>query len=211
MTDQEKSGYYQAIAREFLRRRGAPFFLSPRDLAVVAGWEKHGVPLEVVLEGIGRAFDGIRDRARGTKGLSLSFCETQVRRALAQHADRAAGRRTKAAAPRSEKAARARREVQAYLRTLSAEDRELRSLFEGALGLLEEPSPDEESLEKIDGDVDEILWGRTSRTERDGLARRTAGEFPGKSRAEIAIEVRTRLVKSAREEHKIPCVSLFYY
>jgi hypothetical protein len=210
MTDQGQSGYYQAIARDFLRRRGAPFFLSPRDLAVIDGWEKNSVPLHVVLEGLGRAFDGIRDRARGTKGISLSFCEAHVRRALAQHTDRAAGRR-RATAPRATKVAKARREVEACLRSLAPDDRRLRALFEAAAGLLASEVPDEEALEKIDDGVDGSLWGRTSRAEREGLARRTAGELPGKGPAEIAAAARTRLVKSAREKLKIPYVSLFYY
>jgi hypothetical protein len=210
MADQEQSGYYQAIAREFLRRRGAPFFLSPRDLAVIEGWEKNNVPLHVVLEGVGRAFDGIRDRARGTKGISLSFCEPHVRRELAQHRDRAAGRR-RTSAPRTAKVARVRGEIEACLRSLAADDRRLRSLFEEAAGLLVREVPDEEALEKIDDGVDGILWGRTSRAERDGLAGRTAREFPGKGPAEIAAAVRTRAVKSAREKLKIPYVSLFYY
>ncbi|MGA2361989.1 MAG: hypothetical protein ABSG73_05965 [Candidatus Aminicenantales bacterium] len=210
MTDQEQSGYYQAIAREFLRRRGAPFFLSPRDLAVIDGWEKNSVPLHVVLEGVGRAFDGIRDRARGTKGISVSFCEPHVGRALAQHTDRAAGRR-RTTAPRAAKVARARGQVEAYLHRPAADDRRLRSLFEEAAGLLAREVPDEEALEKIDDGVGAVLWSRTSRTERDGLARRTAKEFPGKGPAEIAAAVRTRSVKSAREKLKIPYVSLFYY
>jgi hypothetical protein len=210
MTEQAQSEYYQAIAREFLSRRGAPFFLSPRDLAVIAGWEKNGVPLPVVLEGIGRAFDGLRDRARGTKGLSLSFCETQVRRALGQHADRGAGRR-RAAAPRAKKVARALGEVEAFLRNAAADDRELRSLFEKAAGLLSQPSPDEEALERIDSNVDEWLWARTSRAEREGQERRTAGELPEKGPGEVGAAARTRLVKSAREKHEIPYVSLFYY
>jgi hypothetical protein len=210
MADEAQSGYYQAIAREFLRRRGAPFFLSPLDLGIIAGWEKKGVPLQVVLEGIGRAFDGLRDRSRGTKGLSLSFCDAQVQKALAQHADRRAGRR-KLAAPRSEKVIRARKETESCLRSLPAGDGELRSLYETASRLLAESSPDEETLEKIDSGVDEILWSRVSRPEREELRRRMAKESPGADPAETAAAVRTRLVRASRQKHKISYVSLFYY
>jgi len=86
-----QSGYYQTIAREFLRRRGAPLLLSPRDQAVIAAWEEKRVPLDVVLEGIGRTFDGLRIKGRGSRGVSLLFCERQVEAALAQHRDRSAG------------------------------------------------------------------------------------------------------------------------
>jgi len=210
MTDQAKSGYYQAIAREFLSRRGAPFFLSPRDLDVIAGWEENGVPLPVVFEGIYRAFEGCRGRSRGTKGLSLSFCEAHVRRAMAQHADRGAGRR-RAAVPRAKKIAKALGEVETFLRNHAGDDRELSSLFEEAAVLLSGNALDEEALERIDHTVDELLWGRASRTDREGQERRTAGELAGKGPGAAAAVARTRLVKSVREKGKIPYASLFYY
>jgi hypothetical protein len=210
MSDQAQSGYYQTIAREFLRRRGAPFFLSPRDLAVVHGWEKDRIPLQVVLEGIGRVFDGLRAHARGTKGLSLASCEAQVRKALAQHTDRGAGRR-RAPAPRARKAAKASEEIEACLKGLPADERNLRPLLRDAAGLLAGEAPDDEALEKIDEAVDGVLWSRTSRAERERIERRTVREFPGRGAGEIAAAARTRLIKSAREEHKIPYVSLCYY
>ena len=210
MTEQAQNEYYQAIAREFLRRRGAPFLLSPRDVAVIAEWEKDGVPLEVVMEGIGRAFDGIRDRSRGTKGRSLSFCDSQVRKALAQHADRAAGRR-KPGVPRSAKVDKALKEIARCLRSLPSGDRELRPLFEAASGLLAQAAPDEEALEKIDDLVDAVLWSRASASERDALKRQMAGDLAGLDSGEVETAVRTRLIKSSRQKQKVPYVSLFYY
>jgi hypothetical protein len=198
MKEEGQSGYFQAIAREFLRRRGAPFMLSPRDLDVIADWEKKQVPLDVVLEGIGRAFDGLRDRSRGTKGLPLSFCESQVSKALAQQRDRHAGRR-KAAVPRAGKAEKARRAVEAFLTGLRPEDADLRSLFEAASGALSGPSPDEDALERIDEDVNEALW------------RRAARERPGTARDGADVAARTALLKALRIGRKIPYVSLYYY
>jgi len=210
MANQRQNEYYQAIAREFLRRRGAPFFLSPRDLAVIAGWEGQRIPLHVALEGIGRAFDGRRDRSRGTKGLALSFCDSQVQKALSQDTDRRAGRR-KALAPRSEKVGRALKESERFLGSPAAGDREIRALFEASSHLLSQASPDEEALGKIDDDINEILWRRVSQTDRDRLKREMTGEFSGMSRGEIEAAVRTRLVKAARQKDKIPYASLFYY
>ncbi len=191
MTDEPQSGYYQTIAREFLRRRGAPFFLSPRDLAVIAGWESDRIPLRVVLEGVGRAFDILRVRAHGTRGLPLAFCDAQVRKAMAQHADRGAGRRRSAAAPRSEKAARACCEVERSLRALAADESELRGLLEKAAGLLAAEPADEAALETVDEAVDELLWRRAGRV-RAGAAR-------------------TLSVKNERRKLRVPYVSLFYY
>jgi hypothetical protein len=211
MADQAQSGYYQAIAREFLRRRGAPFFLSPKDLAVISGWEEEGVPLDAVLEGIGRAFEAGRGPSRGRAPSTLARCQAQVRKAMAQHVDRGAGSRRKEARPRSEKAARARAEAQAWLGRMGAKDDTLEPLLRAALDLLGRPSPDEAALERIDEGVDQALWDRASRDEREALRRKMARELAGKSGPEAEAAVRTRFVKAAREAGKVPYVSLFYY
>jgi hypothetical protein len=211
MTDQGQSEYYQAIARDFLRRRGAPFFLSPRDVAVIAAWETDRVPLDVVLEGIARAFDSRRDRTHGTKGLPLSFCDAQVRRAMAQHTDRDAGQKRTAAAPRSEKAAQARKEVERCLSGIAEVDADLRPLLETASRLLAEEPPDEEALERVDETVDEALWRLAPRPGRGRAKRETAGGPAAAGGAEIEATARTRLVKDERRKRKIPYVSLYYY
>lgn len=210
MKEEGQSGYYQTIAREFLRRRGAPFLLSPRDLEVIADWEKRRIPLDVVLDGIGRAFDGIRNKSRGTRGRPLSSCENQVSRALAQHRDRHAGRR-KPAAPRSGKKEKALREVEAFLSNLRPEERDLRSLFETASAVLSRPAPDEEALERIDEDVNEILWNGSAVSERPEPPRRAMRELRGRSSEETAATARTAFLKSLRVQRKIPYVSLYYY
>jgi hypothetical protein len=210
MKDQGQSEYYRAIARAFLLRRGAPLLLSPRDLAVIAGWENDRIPLSVVLEGIARAFDRLRGKGRGTRGLSLAVCDADVRKAMAQHADRKAGRPRPAMAPRSEKAARARREADRCLCGLD-EDAGVRTHLETASRLLAREPIDEEALERIDEAVDELLWGRAARADRDRWARETAREFTGRSAAEIEAGARTRFIKDERRRRGIPYVSLFYY
>jgi hypothetical protein len=211
MTGEGESEYYQAIARKFLGLRGAPFFLSPRDLEVIADWEKRRIPLGVVLEGVERAFDGLRDRSRGTRGLSLSFCEAQVVKAMSQHRDRDAGRRSTASPPRSAKKDKVRRELAACLSRLPGEDRDLPPLLEAASAILAQPSPDEDDLERIDGDIDDILWGRSPTSEREEFRVRMQGEFPDRPREEIAAAARTALLRSVRKRWKIPYVSLYYY
>lgn len=54
------SKYFQSIALHFFKHRGAPFFLSSKELDYIAGWEKMGIPLHVVLEGIERSFESYR-------------------------------------------------------------------------------------------------------------------------------------------------------
>lgn len=208
--DSGQSEYYRTIAREFLKRRGAPFFLSPRDMAAIAGWEASGVPLETVLEGIARTFDGIMERARGTRGLSLALCEREVGRALQQHRDRSAGRR-KADAPRPGKREQARREVERALRDLSRNDADLSRLFEAALEAISAENPDEEVLEKIEASVERLLYDRASPEEKARSVREARKELPGGGLEEVESASRTRVVKTMRKKGKIPYVSLFYY
>lgn len=208
--DNGQSRYYQTIAREFLERRGAPFLLSPRDQAVIAAWEEKRIPLDVALEGIGRAFDGFKTRARGTRGVSLAYCERQVEAALAQYWDRSAGRR-RAAGPRPEKKEKARKEVEKARRSLTLDDEEVARLLDAALALLAEREPDEAALERIDAEVDEIFWSRATEAERSASAAEARKEIRGRRSAGLEAAIRRKIVKAARAGRRIPRVSLYYY
>ena len=210
MSGEAQSEYYQAVAKEFLRRRGAPFFLSPRDLALIAVWEKKSVPLDIILEGIGRAFDDRRRRTRGTKGLGLGFCEVQVDRAFAQYRDRKAGGR-RAAPQQPDKRAGVRREIEKYLGSVPGVNDVPAALLAEAMRILSVPVLDEEALERIDDEVDASLLGGTPQEEKDRARRQALRDFPGRSPDEVDAAVRTRLVKAARDKFRIPYVSLFYY
>jgi len=48
--------YVGTVADYFVKQRGRGSMLSPADLAIVAAWERDGVPLNVVLRGIAAAF-----------------------------------------------------------------------------------------------------------------------------------------------------------
>jgi hypothetical protein len=206
-----QSGYYQTIAREFLRRRGAPLLLSPKDQAVIAAWEEKRVPLDVVLEGIGRTFDGLRVKGRGTRGLSLAFCERQVEGALAQCRDRSAGRKSSLPPPRPGKGEKARREVEKGRRGLPPGDNEVARLLDAALAALAVPEPDEAALERIDAEIEQVLWNRAPEAERRAAEAEVRKELRGRRSAGLEAAVRRKVVKTARDVRKIPHVSLFYY
>ncbi|HPW17203.1 MAG TPA: hypothetical protein PLP83_02350 [Candidatus Aminicenantes bacterium] len=195
--DKDRRGYYQAIARAFLERRGAPFLLSPRDQALIASWEARRIPLRVVLEGIGRTFDGLRSRGRSARGVPLGRCEKQVDEAFAQHRDRGAGGRGPAAAAgRPDKAARVRREIEKALEGPAGEDAEVAVLLRRALDVLGAGRPDEAALERTEEDIEELLWVRAAAAEgaaaEDAAGRRLA-------------------VRAARAALRVPHVSLFYH
>ena len=208
--DNGQSGYYRTIAREFLGRRGAPLLLSPRDQAVIAAWEEKRVPLDVVLEGIGRTFDALRAKGRAARGVSLAFCERQVEAALAQHRDRSAGRRG-AAASRPDKRGRARKEVEKARRGLAPEDREVARLLDAALAVLAAAEPDDAVLDRIEAEIEEDLWNRAADSERSAAEAEARRELGGRRSGGLEAAVRRRVVQAARNGRKIPHVSLFYY
>lgn len=211
--DDRRSGYYQAIARAFLERRGAPFLLSPKDQAVLAGWEARRVPLRVVLEGLDRAFDGLKTRGRGPKGVSLAACERQVDAAFAQYRERNAGGRSVPApgAARTGKRERARREIAQALSGLGPGDADLAAPLAEALRLLEAAAPDEAGLERLEAAVEEALWARTTAADRAAAEAGLRREMGSRRPKDLADAVRRRAVQEARAARRVPHVTLFYY
>ncbi len=210
MSGREQSGYYRTIAAEFIRRRGAPFFLSPRDVALVARWESLRIPLDAVLEGIERAFENSRKRGRPGKVMTLAFCEAQVMKAFGQHAERSAGG-TEKVVPRIEKKDRLGKEAARFLAAVPPGLEALAGLFEQAVAVTRLPDTDEQKLEKLDDEVDEILWRSSLPGEREEVRKDIRGEFAGKRGFDVEEIVRTRLVKARRDRYKVPYLSLFYY
>jgi len=211
--DSRRSGYYQSIARAFLERRGAPFLLSPKDQSAIAGWEERKIPLRIVLEGIGRTFDGLKSRGRATKGTSLAFCERQVDAAFAQHRDRAAGSRSGegAARPRPDKRDKARREIEKALRGLGPGDGDLARLLGTALEALAAPKPDDAALERIDAAVEDLLWAGAPAEARSAAEAEIRRELRGRRSKDIEGMARRKAVQAARAGRRIPHASLYYY
>ena len=210
--DNTQSGYYQEIARAFLGRRGGALVLSPKDLTVIAAWEEKRIPLSVVLEGIGRTFDGLKTRGRATRTISLAFCDREVEAASAQHRDRVAGRRrAAAAAPRTDKKDRARREITKAAEALGAADPEMAPLLRAALEALSSPRPDAAALDRIETEIEEALW--TGATAAEKVEARAESERTAKAKRSGGLddEVRRRVVMTARLRRRVPHVSLHYY
>ncbi len=74
------AGYFRAIEAEFVRRRGAPMLLSPRDWSLMNDWQTAGIPLRIVLQGIANVFDAFdrRSRPAARRVNSLSYCRQEV-------------------------------------------------------------------------------------------------------------------------------------
>jgi hypothetical protein len=213
MDDKGQSGYYQTIARAFFARRGGPFFLSPKDQAAIAAWEAKSIPLDVVLEGLGRTFDNLKTRGRATKTVSLAFCDRNVEAAFAQHLDRAAGRhRGQAAVPRTGlKEDRARREIRKAIDGLPAGDAEMRRHLQKALEALAAARADAEALERIEAEIEAALWAGATAAEKAEAETETRCALKGRKPAGLEEAVRRRVVLTARARRRVPHTALHYY
>jgi len=70
--------YFRTIEDVFIRLRGTPFLLSPRDWRLTAQWYEAGIPVELVCRALEDLFD--RRLERGEKGRvqSLKYCASAV-------------------------------------------------------------------------------------------------------------------------------------
>lgn len=79
MPPDDDNHYFRRIEEHFGRRRGGPLLLSPKDWRLIADWRDRGVPVEVVLRGINRAFDRFaQSRPSSSRVNSLSYCAQSV-------------------------------------------------------------------------------------------------------------------------------------
>jgi hypothetical protein len=95
----EDRQYYAATEAAFVRRRGTPFLLSPRDFALVKQWRALGVPIEAVERGIDEAFTRREERGGVGRVNSLAYCRDAVLEAWERRSEAAVGRGTGRAAP----------------------------------------------------------------------------------------------------------------
>lgn len=205
-----QGGYYRTIAREFFKLRGAPFFLSALDQALIADWERQRVPLDAVLEGLGLAFQALRARA-GRRPRALSFCRVEVERSFRRHLERKVGGTRRPDVPAADKAVSARREVEDFLGRGPSGVEGLDERLREALAVLAGRGSDEDRLEAIDDAIDALLWERAPAEDRASAMRQVAGMGGGRSPDAREALARTHVVKAMRTRHRIPFVSLYYY
>lgn len=84
--------YYAAAEAAFIRRRGTPFLLSPKDFALLKEWRALGVPIEAVERGIEDAFSGREERGVSGRVNSLGYCHDAVISAWERRAEVSVGR-----------------------------------------------------------------------------------------------------------------------
>jgi hypothetical protein len=205
------SKYFQSIALHFFKHRGAPFFLSSKDLDYIGRWEKMGIPLHVVLEGIERSFEVYRRKpGKKAKIHSLAFCDLQVLNAFEQARERRVGHK-KRIVERHEKRDRAKAEVERFLAEIPGHINYLKENYSLAQKVLSQGHLDEEELERIEGKIEELLWKNSADEEKERVKGEVLKDYEFKKEDEFERVFKIKLVKVLRDKYKIPYISLYYY
>lgn len=209
----KRSGYYQTIAKVFIDLRGAPFFLSSKELDMVSQWEKSRIPLRVVLEGIRGSFERSRLRhGKRRKPYTLDYCNFFVLRAFESYKDRRVGQKDgKSSGEERRRAARILREVETFLSDLPGELHALKPVFSKLQQMLCRGRVTEEELEEAEEAIERLIVESPSEAQIENITAEIRAEF-GKIRGAKFDEIfKIKAIKAMREKHKIPHVSPFYY
>jgi len=191
--------FYAAVEAAFIRRRGTPFLLSPRDFELLKEWRALGVPLEAVAQGIDDAFSRREERGATGRVNSLAYCRDAVLVAWERRAETAVGKGAGREGPEPEvgpaldslgaslEAARDRRP------DLSAPiDAALRSLAR-LRGAGTDAGPVEASLARLDRRLAGALLDALAEPERAAIASEAEARLAGaRDRMDDAAAERTR-------------------
>ncbi len=208
-----RSRYYQTIAKIFIDLRGAPFFLSSKELDMVRQWEERGIPLRVVLEGIRGSFErpGTHIRKR-RKPYTLDSCNSFVLRAFDLYEDRCVGEKNETApGPDKSWTSKILSEVERFLSSLPEELDTLKPVFSELQEKLSGGKITEEELEKAEETIERLIEGNLSGEQVQTVTAEIWAEFGTIRQAKFDEIFRIKALKATREKHKIPHVSPFYY
>ncbi len=208
-----RSGYYRTIAKVFVELRGAPFFLSSKELDRVRKWEEAGIPLRVVLDGIRGSFERPRRRqGKRHRPYTLEHCNSFVLRAFDLYRERSVGRKAKTA-PGVEKRwnTQVLREIEGFLADLPEELHILKPVYQILQGKLLRGEATEEELEKAEEAIEELIEKSLSAEQTQTITAEIRAEFGKMNGAEFDEIFRIKALKAARRKHRIPHVSPFYY
>jgi len=209
-SDEETSRYFQAVTRFFLEHRGAPFFLSAREVENIKEWKNMGIPLQIVREGIKDCFVAQRKKP-GRKGKisSLAFCHPFVLRGYEAYKDRKIGGKRKPIR-REDKRKELKKAVQGFLAICPDNLSDIRQVFSRVLNLASQGA-DEELFEDLENEVEALVSEMSSEAEREQIRNEVMVEFGDRSSQELDRIQDLKLIKHIREKYAIPHISLYYY
>ncbi len=112
---------------------------------------------------------------------------------------------------RSEKRNRAKAEIKKFLNALPDQIGYLKDPYSRAQRLYSHRQVDEEELERIEGEVENIIWDHSSEKEKERVKKDVRSEHKIIDEEEFLRILKLKLVKALRDRYKIPYISLFYY
>jgi hypothetical protein len=179
----EDRSYYAAAEAAFVRRRGTPFLLSPKDFALLREWRALGVPIEAVESGIDDAFSRREERAAVGRVNSLSYCRDAILLAWERRAETARGK-GRDGSPEPIDSGAALRRLAEELGAVAASRPDLGAELESARRTLSKLEGSGKPPEEIEGS----LAGLDRR-----LAKALAEALPETERAEVDAEAQRML------------------
>ncbi|MFQ6082733.1 MAG: hypothetical protein ACE5WD_05165 [Candidatus Aminicenantia bacterium] len=204
------SYYFQAIAQRFLYWSGHSLLLSPKDIDLIDSWKKKNIPLQVVLEGINRAFEKYRAKSgRKEKIKTLYFCEKEVLQTYQQYRDRKVGQTRSTTDSTDERKIKALKEISQFIANIPGEVAYLKQYYQKAIVLIK--GGEEEELEKLDSRIESVLLKNCPLNEIKNTEQQISqqwGELTKKQKIKLA---QKKIIKNIRKKYKIPYLSLFYY
>jgi hypothetical protein len=215
---EEDRAYYAAVEAAFIRRRGTPFLLSPKDFALVREWRALGIPFPVVERGIDEAFSRREERSAAGRVNALSYCRDAVLVAWERAAETAVGRGGSLEASAADTAAALAGLSESVLAAL-AKHPELAPPLESALRSLERlrkgaraAAGVEASLARLDRKLANELYEALPEAERAGIATGVAKHLAAAkvSMDEAAAEKTARALtrRAVRDKLSLPRLTL---
>jgi len=87
----------------------------------------------------------------------------------------------------------------------------LKEAYFRAQELLSRSHVDEEELERVESEVEALIWNRSPEDEKRKVKSEAAAEFKWREEESLSRISRIKRVKNMRDKHEIPYISLFYY
>jgi hypothetical protein len=75
------NSYWKEIERYFAKKRGSALILSPKDWPLVSSWQEREIPIEIVYQGIDKAFTRLEEKQRTSQHQTirtLAYCQYDV-------------------------------------------------------------------------------------------------------------------------------------
>jgi len=193
---EEDRGYYQAAEAAFIRRRGTPFLLSPRDFALLKEWRALGVPIEAIEQGIDEAFSRREERSATGRVNSLSYCRDAVLEAWERRLQTSVGRGSWIRAGEPD-VRRALEDLAGRLRDLACRRPDLAEPLESALRSIERLEKSRKSGEETEASLAR-LDKRLAGSLHDALSERERRHLEAQVEASLA-RARIRMDAEAAE------------